>query len=353
MNITAKEIANLLGISPSAVSLALNGKPGVSDSTRKMILSKASELGYRNGLPTMEPPKNPSNIRYVIYTNDGNVVREISFHSIILEGIEAHARELGYNVLVSYLNHHECDSAHITALAQDVDGILLLGTEFSTFDSDCENILNTLTCPVIIIDNNLFSHNADCVSSDNLKGAYSAISYLYQHGHRKIGYFSSRQRIPNFDERSQGVDFAVQNLPNLQIERYPVSFSTRKAYEDLCSWLETNPELPTAFFADSDIIAFGAIQAFTQMGYRIPEDISIVGFDDMPACQMISPPLTSIRVKKIQTGSLAMQLLHDRIQKTADRIIPHTSLHITVSTELKERNSVAFPKNFPQKEDRL
>lgn len=339
MKVTAKQIAEALQLSPSAVSLALNDKPGVSEDTKLRIFRKARELGYRT--EKFVPPSGSANIRFVIYMAGRNVVKEISFHSIVLRGIEVQAKELGYNVLVSYLDIHDSTPTQIAALGQDVAGVLLLGTEFQERDSICDTILRELHCPVVVIDGNLFRNDVDCVVTDNLHGAYQAFEYLYHLGHRRIGYFRSKQQIPNFLERKRGAEMSIAQHRDLIAEELPVNFSTSKAYQDVCNWLEKKPDLPTAFFADSDVMAFGAMQAFAHHGYRIPEDVSIVGFDDMPACGMVSPPLTSIRVMKNQTGKTAMRLLHERIQAGET---DSSHIHIIIATQLKLRSSVSAPK---------
>jgi DNA-binding LacI/PurR family transcriptional regulator len=343
MNITAKEIAEILQVSPSAVSLALNGKPGISEETRKRIVDKATELGYRTVIGQSQT-KLPPSVRFVVYIDGKNVVKEISFHSIVLRGIEAKAKELGYNVQVHYFDQRNSGVEQIVALAQDVEGVLLLGTEFQGYDESCAAILNTIKCPVVVIDNNLFRNDVDCIVTDNTYGAFQAVEYLWTWGHKRIGYFSSKDLIPNFTERNTGVHMAVQSHPDVALERIPVSFATEKAYRDICEWLKDKKDIPTGFFADSDVIAFGAMQAFAHFGYRIPTDVSIVGFDDMPACEMVSPPLTSIRVMKSQTGAAAMQRLHERIICARAKAPDPIHMHITISTKLKERNSVAVPR---------
>ena len=303
-------------------------------------MDKAAELGYRVAAAP-KAAKLPASVRFIIYTNGLNVVKEISFHSIILRGVEAMAKELGYNVLVSYFDHQKAGADQIAALGQDVEGVLILGTELGAPEAGCAAILNNLKCHVVVVDNNLMRDNVDCIVTDNLGGAYQAISYLRRLGHTRIGYLCSRQRIPNFDERGAGVDLAARRHPDVVVERIPVSFSTSKAYREVDEWLQKRKDVPTAFFADSDIIAFGAMQAFDRSGLRVPGDVSIVGFDDMPACEMVSPQLTSVRVMKTQTGRLAMQILHERITGERKSAYDGINVHIAVSTCIKERNSAA------------
>lgn len=340
MSITYKQLADELQVSPSAVSIALNDKPGVSDDTRKKILKAAEHYG-------LKIKKNPNHIsesktvRYIIYMSRLEVVSEISFYSIVLRGIEAQAKELGYNILVSYLTPDEDMSAQILSLSQNMDGILFLGSELSKEDPVILLFDKLVTCPYIVIDCNLAFPEIDCISTDNFYGAASAIQYLYDHGHRNIGYFSSVQRIPNFDERNNGVQYSLQKNADIQFTEIPVDFATDRAYSDICTWLQNkhskNEAIPTAFFTESDIIAFGAIQALTHFGYRIPEDISIIGFDDMPACSMVTPPLTTVMVPKIELGKHALSILNQRILYDFSSC---EHFHTTINTQIKERQSV-------------
>lgn len=347
MSITAKDIAVMLNVSPSAVSLALNGRPGVSDATRELIINTAAKYDY-----TIPQKQNTtlatSNIRYVIYVGEGLVVNEISFHSIVLQGIEAKAKKLGYNVLVSYYYSSHDETEQLNAIYQNTAGIILLGTELDEASGLFEHpvVKQHPEVPIIIVDTETFHSEIDCVFTDNLRGAYKAIEYLISQGHTKIGYFSSIQRILNFDERNEGVQRAIADHPEATLQVIPVDFSSDKAYHDICDWLKNNRDLSTAFFADSDVIAFGAIRAFNRFGYKVPDDVSVIGFDDMPACEMISPPLTTIKVMKVLMGSKAMELLHQRIIELADpSSLEQTGvLRISISTEVKIRRSVAPPR---------
>ncbi|MCF0146034.1 MAG: LacI family DNA-binding transcriptional regulator [Eubacterium sp.] len=346
MSVTIKDIAEAVHVSPAAVSLALNGKPGISENVRKQILQTAEELHYsrRSEKRISEKPS----IRYVIYVSEGSVVLSISFHSLVLKGIEKRAQELGYNVLISYLYENQMMEQQLRELQQNVRGILMLATEFDEDSPLCEALcrINQEICPVILLDYLLIRSPIDCIATDNFNGAYQAISYLAGQGHQKIGYFTSFDYISNFGERSRGVDAAAKAAENVALTRVPTRFSTKNAYTDIYDWAKKqDPDnLPTAFFADSDIIAFGALQAFSRLDIRVPEDISIMGFDDMPECDMILPALTTIHVAKETMGSEGMRLMNRRIR---ERTVPkqidpadQPPLHMMISTSVKERNSV-------------
>ena len=245
--------------------------------------------------------------------------------------------------MVSYFYSKNKDNEQLEALFNNTAGVILLGTEFheSSHLLDFYFAKQSHTIPLVLLDNETFHFDVDTVTTDNVRGAYRAIEYLIKKGHTNIGYFSSRRRIINFDERLQGVNKAKSDFKNCSIQTITVDSATEIAYADICAWLNKNETLPTAFFADSDIIAFGAIRAFNQFGYRIPEDISLIGFDDMPACEVVTPPLTTIKVMKEPMGVKAVDILHQRILANLEsekkmNWVCRTSL----STTVEERSSV-------------
>ncbi len=345
MEITAKDIAERLGISASSVSLAMNGKPGISVATRGKILAEAERMGYT--VPKKLPFTSTQNIRYVIFLEGGATVKETLFYTIVLQGIEAKAKEYGYNVLISYFYSDGDWADQISAICSDVSGLIILATEVE--DAHIEKAykygLEKLNIPIVMVDNATSMVDVDCVVSDNLRGAYRAVSYLFDQGYRDVGYLKSKSRIDNFDERQAGVLKARRERgigEQVPVQSIDIGISSEQAYEDMCKWLDAGVKPLSALFADNDIIAAACIRALKSRGYRVPEDISIVGFDDMPISTMIDPTLTTIRVMKEQMGMTAMEILHKRILNpdyalTNQRIGVYRMI---VSTRLVERDSV-------------
>lgn len=345
MEITAKIIAERLGVSASSVSLAMNGKPGISVETRGKILAEAERMGYlvRKKLSLTSA----QNIRYVIFLEEGATVKETSFYSIILQGIEAKAKEYGYNVLVSYFYSSGDWADQISNICSDVAGLIILATEIEDrhIEKAYTHGLAKLNIPIVMVDNATSMVDLDCVVSDNLWGAYKAVSYLLDKGHPDVGYLRSKSRIDNFDERQAGVLKARKERitgDEIPIQIIDVGISSKQAYEDMCAWLNAGGKPRSALFADNDIIAAACIRALKSKGYRVPEDISIVGFDDMPICTMIDPTLTTIRVMKEQMGMTAIEMLHKRIVNE-DYVLTNQGIgvyRIIISTCLIERDSV-------------
>ncbi len=344
MTVTAKDIAARLKVSPTAVSLAMNGKPGVSEATREKILAEAVRLGY--SVSKREITKATKNIRYVIFLERGDAVKETSFYSIVLQGIEARAKELGYNVLISYFYASGDWDEQISAICKNVTGLIILATEVENrhISQALPYCRQQLAVPVVLADNATSLVDVDCVVSDNLRGAYRAVTYLLKKGHPDVGYLCSKTRIDSFEERYLGVLKARRERgidPALPLQQIDVGIASEQAYYDMCAWLEAGGKPLSAFFADNDIIAAACIRALKAKGYRVPQDVSVVGFDDMPVCTMIDPTLTTIRAMKEQMGMTAMEILYHRIE---DRESGEGSkmagvLRTTISTRLIERES--------------
>ncbi len=342
MAVTAKEIAEKLGISPSAVSLAINGRPGVSAATRERVIAEAVRMGYVIRKTTASAP----NVRYVIFLDRGDTVKETSFYSIVLEGIEARAKELGYNVFISYFYADGNWEEQVAAICGDVTGVILLGTEIT--DRHIHKVradgLSKQDIPLVMVDNATDLTDIDCVVADNRGGAYKAASYLLRKGHPDVGYLRSTARIDSFDERETGLMKARQEH-GLQspLQRVDVGISSEQAFYDMSAWLSHGGTPASAFFADNDIIAASCVRALKASGYRVPEDVSVVGFDDMPICTMVDPPLTTVHSSKELIGRLSMDILHQRVQGGKHALSGERKdvFRVTVSTHLVKRESAA------------
>ncbi|MGM9562812.1 MAG: LacI family DNA-binding transcriptional regulator [Faecousia sp.] len=343
MSIKAKDIAQKLGISPSAVSLAINGRPGVSVDTREKVLAEAVRMGYTSGKKSSA--ESGLNIRYVIFLDEGSTVRETSFYSIVLQGIESVAKKSGCNVLVSYFYAGGDWTEQIQAVSKDVDGLIVLGTEVT--DAHIAQAkahgADKLTIPMVLVDNATSIVDIDCIVSDNLRGAYQATAYLLENGHQDVGYLRSKNRIDNFDERMVGFLRARKAFgKTTEPEFIDVGISSELAFYDMCNWLDKHTLSKTALFAENDIIAAACARALKSKGYSIPEDVSIIGFDDMPISSLIDPPLTTIRVMKERMGATAMEILLRRMSsKDCALNQPRIGVfRIVLSTHLIKRESV-------------
>ncbi|MDD4849291.1 MAG: LacI family DNA-binding transcriptional regulator [Gemmiger sp.] len=353
MSATAKDIARLLGVSPATVSLVFRNKPGVSDAVREKVIATAQEVGFEySAIPGQ---RHSNTIQFIIYKRHGKVVSSTSFFDRLTQGVSDKVHQLGYQLSIAYFYGTENSSEQLRTIASSkCAGIILLATEMKS--SDMEPFQN-LHVPVVLLDNWFPNKRYDAVVIDNTYAAWRAVHHLIRSGHTRIGYLHSKVEIRNFRERRDGYLNAVNALKDADNDSskriISLGTTTESAFEDMMAYLATNPVLPTAFFADNDIIALGCMRALLKSGYCVPEEVSMIGFDDMPICQMIDPQLTTMAVPNDRMGALAVERLDKRIRgKTAEIV------RIAVFPEIVKRASVynraanaAEPNAQPPKED--
>jgi LacI family transcriptional regulator len=331
MAVTVKDIARRTGFSPATVSMVMNSRPGIGEDVRLKILAAAKALGYEKQKRSF--PGYSKSLNLVMYKKHGDVVNDNPFFAELTQGIELSTRKNGWNLLISYYYESQNHAEQISAInASSCRGIILLATEMYAGDL---TRFSSLSVPMVLLDNTFDDPGLDSITINNIQGSMQAVKYLEKLGHRKIGHLKSKAGITNIVERCEGYFKGLSVSPP---EKYTVSIAptSEKAYEDMRAYLASKPEIPSAFFADNDIIAISCIRALREAGYKIPENVSIVGFDDMPACAIIDPPLTSMRVSRQTMGGLAVEQLFKRINKDASE-----NVRIAVNTTLVPRSSTA------------
>lgn len=333
MAVSARDIAKALNVSPATVSMALRDHKGISDETKSRVLEMAEKVGYTKHLKSSRPTVF---IHLVIYKKHGNVVSDTPFFSQLIQGIDFQTKKRGCNLLVSYYYETQDPKEQLRSLASsNCSGIILLATEM--FPNDLQKF-SGLGIPMLILDNYFISEQYDCVGINNMQGAYTAVKHLIDIGHTKIGYLSSKTEIQNFRERREGYQKALELIGKATSDDQIVKVSpvAEEAIKDMGRYLSNNHDLPTAYYADNDIIATSCMRALKEYGYKVPEDISIIGFDDVPVCQLVEPQLSTMQVPKHSMGIHAVERLLDNINgNTKDNI------RIQMSTKLIIRNSVS------------
>ena len=344
MKIKAREIAKELGVSPSTVSLVINNRPGVSEKTRKIVLERMKEKGFFLTLEEIQTKSKNGNIRFIVYNSVSDTHEGTPFFAGILEGAEREARKNGYNLAISCLDKARDtikDTAELIKFDKP-DGVVLLATELDTEDIE---FLGNTKIPFVVVDNILDSFCYNCVGIDNRNGAWQAVSYLIKCGHKRIGYLRSAKNLNNFHQRKDGMKLALRQEGLILRSEDIYSFDTgiTGCFDNLLQNL-TSGDVPTAFFADNDNLAIDVIKIIKSAGFRIPEDISIIGFDDDKICQVIEPRLTTMHVHKDVIGASAIKVLVDDIENNnrvnakylilTDLIIRESVLDISVKKEV-------------------
>lgn len=342
MQFKVKDIAKELNISSSSVSLVLHDKPGVSAKTRQAVLDCLERHGF-GGLKPARPVFDANrNILFVIYKKGGKIVTENPYSSIahLIEGINQETNRSHYGLSVNYIqasDHNEELFAHL--VHEPPMGILLLATEMGEEDLPA---FSQIPAPLVVLDNPFPGRAVDTVAIDNFGGTAQAVSHLIEMGHTDIGYLHSSIPICNFEQRKAGF-FEAMRLHALEPDPrlvFSVEPTVGGAYADVCALLERGAHLPSALFADNDIIALGAVRALREHGKYVPKDVSIIGFDNMPFCEFSDPPLSTVQVYKREMGRIAVRRLIEQIEQDTPetvRMVVNTKLIARASVEAKSK----------------
>jgi LacI family transcriptional regulator len=341
-HVTLADIAEQSQVSLSTVSLVLRNRPGITEETRQRVLTVAQELGYRL--------KGQSNGRMTNTQANGGQVKRIGlvvktelnlppqtnlFYAQVLAGIAEACRQKQINLLYSLLpvdeHSHPTTLPHL--LDEDpVDGILLVGAYVPlAFDQ----FFAERALPVVLVDAYAASGRYDAVVSDNRRGAYEAVDYLLQRGHRHIAIVGSQpDAYPSICERREGYEQALRDRG--VAERYftASSLNPEETSQAVTALLTAQPQI-TALFGCNDSVAIAASRSAQMMGRRLPEELAVIGYDDVEMAQHVTPSLTTLQVDKISMGRLAVQLLLNRVEYPEANYVT-----LTLRPRLVERHSV-------------
>ena len=332
--VTISDIARKSGVSPATVSLALRNKPGVGEETRRRIFEDAKALGYLGVSIQTEAYANIGTIGLIIKLNVADDILTNNFYTPVLTGIEATCRMENINLLYAHLlvdQDNQPLEAPQLLREQQARGLLFLGT---FLNQPTLNILQQRNIPIVLVDAYAIDDQFDSVISDNEAGAYEATRYLIDHGHCNIAIVGSLpQTYPSILGRRTGYLNAMQ-AHELSPQFVDCHLDGGEAAVTATQFLQENPEV-TALFCCNDEIAISVMNAAKTLGKRVPEDLSIIGYDDIGLAQHVTPSLTTMHVDKRGMGRLATQLLLNRI-----RFPQMGRVQTVVRPYLVERNSV-------------
>jgi len=306
--ITLKMVAEKAEVSVNTASRAINNKPDISKETKKRILQIAKELGYiRNAAAVALRTKKTGTIGAVIADNRN------PFYAEVLNGIEEAAREKNYHIILANTqrDYKKEEEAINLLLAKRVDGLLI--TPVQDRDDDIKNLIDA-NIPFVIVGRDFENIEVDAVYNDEVKGGFLATEYLIKKGHKRIALINGFLHKSPAKGRLEGYKKALKKygIPFDDALVTVGDIDVKDGYERTKQLLEKGLNF-TAIFAYNDMMAFGAMQAIKEKGLRIPEDIGLVGYDDIPFSSLISPALTTIRLKKQELGAESVKLLLSRI----------------------------------------
>lgn len=308
------DIAQASGVSLTAVSLALSDKPGISQETRTRVMEIARSLGYRfkTPLPTT-PLKSIRTVGLLVKSAFGDEPQTNQFYSYIISGIDATCRQMGIQLMFASLpvDQDNVPLEYPTLLEKgDIDAVLLAGV---FVDDVLSRMVDNRGCPVVLVDSYCDTRLYNAILSDNVQGAYQATEYLIQKGHRQIGFLGATDRaFPSFRDRRTGYRKALADYA-AGPEYFADCQATRSdAANAAVALISQHPEI-SALVCINDDTAISAMNALIKHGVQIPQDVSIIGFDDIYLAESVVPALTTMRVNKQSMGRLAVQLLVNQV----------------------------------------
>lgn len=324
---TIKKIAELAGVSTATVSKILNDKDqSISDATRQRVLAIVEKEGYiPNGIAKSLRMKNTKTIG-IIMPDVMNL-----FFSELARGAEDAAERKGYSVILCNSDNNESkEEKYIQILHEKmVDGIILTASE-----SGKNRVLNNIRTPIVLLDRDVeTSKKVGRITVDSEKGIYDATTFLINKGCKNIGFISAKSDNKLSSDRFRGYEKAIiENgmvLDNNKI--FLESYSIESGYIGAKKLLEQS-ELD-GICCGNDLIAIGAIKALKEKGLSVPQDIKVIGFDDISISKYMDPPLTTVRQPIYNLGEEAVKMLVNIIEKK------EMGMNKVLETELIERNS--------------
>ncbi|GIQ68961.1 LacI family transcriptional regulator [Xylanibacillus composti] len=329
-----KTIAKLAGVSVSTVSKIIHNYPDVGEETKKHVLKIMEENGYQPSTSSKLTAITKSQLIGVVFAGKLNVDFRHPFFIEVINAFKKQIGILGYDVILfsneKFLSGGEDYLAR--CLHYHVDGcIIIAGDELEPSIGD----LDRSDIPCIGVDIELHGKNSAYIMTDNKKIASKVIEHFYINGYREIGYLGTDRKTGVMQIREDAFREAMSSFAMPIREEwfvYSSGFEEQFGYEATQAWIARG-SLPKALFAASDLLAFGALRAFREHQIKVPEEIAVIGCDDIDACQYITPSLTTIRQDKERIGRLAAMMLFDLMNKQTQ------GSAIMVEPELKIRSS--------------
>lgn len=330
---TLKEVAKKSGVSITTVSRVINGSAKVKAETRERIQKAMTKLDFQ-----------PNRVAQRLRASNGRskllglIIPDIQnqFYSNIVRGIEDVTYGNDYAVILCNSDENpNKERFYLEVLkSESVDGIIL--PPIHQFDEEIESFIE-LGIPIVCVDRKLMRKKVDTVVIGNEKGGYDAVKHLIELGHKKIAILTSSLQFSSFNERQMGYERALKENgievdKRLIKEGDPRSSETARALTDELLNLDTPP---TAIFATNNLMTLGVLKALSKLNLKIPDDISIIGFDDLPWAEAISPPLTTVRQPAYEMGKKAAELFFKRVEDSSrepEEIVMDPKLIIRGST---------------------
>lgn len=327
MTVNIKDVAIQAGVSPSTVSRVIANSPRISTETSERVRTIMKELNYHPNAIARSLVRQRSQTVGLLIPNTIEQFFLNPFFPEVLRGITQVAQHAAYDLFLSTALHGLNDIERLEQMVQGkrVDGVILLTARV---EDPLLRVLHENHIPAVLIGRPATPSTISWVNNDNKKAAYDATSHLLKLGHKTIGFIGGAPDLVVTMDRLTGYASALQDA-GIQFD--PVlttseTFLEEGGYTGMMRLLATL-ERPSAIIASDDVLAFGAMRAAGELGYRIPEDLAIVGFNDIPLAKLANPPMTTMNVHIFELGQLAAKILIEQIEWPAigqkEQLVPH------------------------------
>ena len=334
-NVTSFDVARLAEVSQSAVSRSFTPGASVAPGTRARVLDAARKLGYRPNAIASTLSTARSRMIALVVSNLQN-----QFYPVVIEALSQRLQKDGYHVLLFVTQTEDADELLVELLRYQVDGIVMASTQLS---SSLAQQIADARVPVVMFNRTSIKGRISTVSSDNLAGGRAVANFLADGGHRRVAYIAGAEDSSTNHDREEGLRAGLAERGLRVVARAVGDYAFERsavATQELFGSLVASRERPDAVFVASDHMAFAAIDTLRgAFGLRVPEDVSVVGFDNVPQADWGAYRLTTVRQDAVHMIEATVQML---LQQLEDDAV--TRDHVVVPTQLVVRSSARLPK---------
>lgn len=339
--VTIKDVAKRAGVSPSTVSRVISGSTRISPATTARIKQIMEELGYHPNMMAKSLVSRTTNTLGMILPRPAEELFLNLFYSEFIRGISSYASRAGYDLLMTSgaTEREEVEAITRMVKGRRVDGIILLS---SRRNDPVLSFLHDDPFPFVLIGRSTEFEDVITVDTNNVQAAYEATRHLIAQGHERIGFVSGPPHLVISQDRMEGYQQALREAGLIMKQEWIVEgeFLQESGYRAM-SMIMSLPEPPTALVVIDDVVAIGVLRGLTEIGFKVPDDISLVSFNNVAMSQLTTPPLTTVDIGIYQLGYTASQALISAIQGHPPHrnriLIPHRLIIRESSSRLRQR----------------
>ncbi|KKO52318.1 LacI family DNA-binding transcriptional regulator [Paenibacillus sp. DMB20] len=343
MSVTIKDVAKKAGVSPSTVSRVLSGHPRISRETSRKVKEIMEEMGYHPNIMAKSLVSKTTDSICVILPKPAEELFLNLFFMELIRGIVAQANRSGYDVLISSGANEKEEVEAVSRLlnGRRVDGAILL---YSRQEDPVVDFLKSNGYPFVLVGRSDKHPDLLSVDTDNVQAAYDATKHLISLGHERIGFVSGPPNLVVSQDRLKGYSRALADSGLVMRKDWIVEgeFLQDSGYRAM-SFFMNLPERPTALVIVDDIVSFGVLRGLRELGYRVPEDVSIISFNNISLTELSTPPLSSVDIGIYNLGYTASQALIQSIRHDGQTVLPNRYI-IPHRLMIRESSMYSLPK---------